>query len=358
MLTYLDNASSTKQAPNENLGRELLELHTVGVGAGYTEAEVRTAPDPHRAHRRRPRRADLQAHMALDGPVRVLDFSDPNASADGSAVVPPTSTTSPGTPRRRAGSRRCWPTGSSATPRPALVDRLAATYTDADTAIVPVLRALFSSPEFFASADAKQRRPLESAVATVRALGFGQARRGVAELDGLYWALESMGQQPYAWPAQRLSRRRRGVDVERGDAGPLEHHPRAGRRLVAEGLHERWPDLPRPAPAPGHARRAGCRPRPAAAAASAARRARGRDLRVPRGGTRRGPRRQRDRRLAAALRRRADPLQPRPPRPTSGESHDLRLRLPATQGLTRRALLRTAAAAGALGVVTTAVARL
>ncbi|MGO4361890.1 DUF1800 family protein, partial [Terrabacter sp. RAF57] len=32
MLKVLDNADSTKKAPNENYGRELLELHTVGVG--------------------------------------------------------------------------------------------------------------------------------------------------------------------------------------------------------------------------------------------------------------------------------------------------------------------------------------
>ena len=41
MLRYLDNASSTKSAPNENYGRELLELHTVGVDAGYTERDVK-----------------------------------------------------------------------------------------------------------------------------------------------------------------------------------------------------------------------------------------------------------------------------------------------------------------------------
>ena len=32
MSISLDNANSTKYAPNENLGRELLELHTVGRG--------------------------------------------------------------------------------------------------------------------------------------------------------------------------------------------------------------------------------------------------------------------------------------------------------------------------------------
>jgi len=40
MLTYLNNRDSTRQAPNENQGRELLELHSVGVNAGYTEKDV------------------------------------------------------------------------------------------------------------------------------------------------------------------------------------------------------------------------------------------------------------------------------------------------------------------------------
>ncbi len=40
MMTYLNNAESTKDQPNENYGRELLELHSVGVDAGYSEEEM------------------------------------------------------------------------------------------------------------------------------------------------------------------------------------------------------------------------------------------------------------------------------------------------------------------------------
>jgi hypothetical protein len=40
MGIYLGNAVSDKDHPNENQGRELLELHTVGLGAGYSEANV------------------------------------------------------------------------------------------------------------------------------------------------------------------------------------------------------------------------------------------------------------------------------------------------------------------------------
>ena len=43
MGLFLDNAVSTKDAPNENLGRELLELHTVGVEAGYSEKDVKSS---------------------------------------------------------------------------------------------------------------------------------------------------------------------------------------------------------------------------------------------------------------------------------------------------------------------------
>ena len=42
MLVYLDNGENVKTHPNENFGRELLELFTMGVGH-YTERDVREA---------------------------------------------------------------------------------------------------------------------------------------------------------------------------------------------------------------------------------------------------------------------------------------------------------------------------
>src|SRR5712692_3135111 len=42
MLVYLDNGENVKQHPNENFGRELLELFTMGVG-NYAERDVREA---------------------------------------------------------------------------------------------------------------------------------------------------------------------------------------------------------------------------------------------------------------------------------------------------------------------------
>ncbi|GMW00869.1 MAG: hypothetical protein AMXMBFR84_20060 [Candidatus Hydrogenedentota bacterium] len=42
MLTYLDNRRSTKQKPNENWARELMELFTMGIGT-YTESDIKNS---------------------------------------------------------------------------------------------------------------------------------------------------------------------------------------------------------------------------------------------------------------------------------------------------------------------------
>lgn len=42
MLGYLDGRTSTREAPNENYGRELMELFTLGIG-NYTEDDVKAA---------------------------------------------------------------------------------------------------------------------------------------------------------------------------------------------------------------------------------------------------------------------------------------------------------------------------
>jgi Protein of unknown function (DUF1800) len=41
MLIWLSGIDNTKEAPNENFGRELMELFTLGAGRGYTESDVR-----------------------------------------------------------------------------------------------------------------------------------------------------------------------------------------------------------------------------------------------------------------------------------------------------------------------------
>jgi len=40
MLRYLDNSENAAGHINENYARELMELHTMGVGTGYTQQDV------------------------------------------------------------------------------------------------------------------------------------------------------------------------------------------------------------------------------------------------------------------------------------------------------------------------------
>ena len=40
MLRYLDNAQNAAGHINENYAREIMELHTMGVGSGYTQKDV------------------------------------------------------------------------------------------------------------------------------------------------------------------------------------------------------------------------------------------------------------------------------------------------------------------------------
>ncbi|WP_212991160.1 DUF1800 domain-containing protein [Actinoplanes auranticolor] len=201
MLTYLDNRFSTKAAPNENYGRELLELHTVGLG--YTESDVKNAArlltgmtvswDNGRY------RYDAGRHAT--GAVKVLGFRHANTSAtrgeaaalallDYLALHPATA--------KRIATRLCVRFVADEPP-PALVTRLAKVYLDNRTAIAPVLRALFGSAEFAASVGAKTRTPLEDIVATVRTLGYQPEKSGTQALKALYWITESAGQAPMAW---------------------------------------------------------------------------------------------------------------------------------------------------------------
>lgn len=203
MLRYLDNATSTAAAPNENLGRELLELHTVGVEAGYTEADVRasalaltglTTDRDTGAYRFEPR----WRHV---GPVRVLGFSAANDSVAAAPAVVSAYlrylASHPATARRLA--TKLAVRFVADVPPAALVDRLAAVYLANDTAIAPVLRALFTSPEFAAARHAKVKRPYEDLISTIRILGLRPDRSGTAGIDALASVSTLLGQRPLAW---------------------------------------------------------------------------------------------------------------------------------------------------------------
>jgi uncharacterized protein (DUF1800 family) len=208
MGLFLDNASSTKTAPNENLGRELLELHTVGVDAGYTETDVKNSSRILTGYRSTvwwPRFEsfyDPAAHWT--GPITVLGFRHDNAAADGRAATAAYLSylaRHPATARRIA--RRLCVRFVSDTPSAGLVARVARAYTDHHTAIRPTLAAMVDHPEFAASAGAKVRTPIDDYVATVRALGIRlrEPRDGDSFVNAMYWQYREAGLAPYEWPA-------------------------------------------------------------------------------------------------------------------------------------------------------------
>jgi hypothetical protein len=84
-------------------------------------------------------------------------------------------------------------------PPPGLVDALAETYLDHDTAIVPVLERLFRSKTFAGSVGQKVRRPFEDVAASLRILGIRPDPNGVDGQQALYWSVEGLGHLPMGW---------------------------------------------------------------------------------------------------------------------------------------------------------------
>jgi uncharacterized protein (DUF1800 family) len=205
MLTYLGAATSTKAHPNENLGRELLELHTLGIG-NYGEDDVKSSARILTGHR-----VDLYKTWAKfyepkdhwTGPVSAAGFTDPNADADGQDLVRRYLTHlahHPATARRIA-TKLARAFVSDQVPT-TLVDRLAATYLQHDTAIAPVLQALVRSPEFRSAVDKKVRDADEDVVATYRVLGVGvkPPRSEASAANQVYWQTALLGLAPFTWP--------------------------------------------------------------------------------------------------------------------------------------------------------------
>lgn len=206
MGLYLDNARSTKDNPNENLGRELLELHTVGVGEHYDERDVRDSAlmltgyrvDKFGTFRASYARADHHV-----GALRIMDFTHPNASSDGRAATraylrylahhPRTAT--------RLARRLCQQFVRD-DPSDGLVNHVAAAYTRSGTDVRVTLRALIAHPEFGASVDMKVRTPCEDAIATYRVLGVRaqRPRSDQSFANMIVFQSDAMGQRPFDWP--------------------------------------------------------------------------------------------------------------------------------------------------------------
>jgi uncharacterized protein (DUF1800 family) len=168
-----------KNAPkglNENYGRELMELHTLGVDGGYTQKDVTevaraftgwTIQQPRNggAYRFEPRLHDPGRKVVLDHVIKAG-----GGEGDGEEVLdilarhPSTA---------RFVSTKLVRRFVSDTPPPALVDRAAKRFRETDGDIREVIRTILTSQEFLApeAYRAKVKTPFEFVVSALRATG-------------------------------------------------------------------------------------------------------------------------------------------------------------------------------------------
>ncbi len=206
MLFYLDNFQSVgpeahggkrRTGLNENYGRELMELHTLGVDGGYTQHDVTevarcftgwTIRDPRRGggFEFRDRLHDhgektvlgvkIPAGGGMDDGLRVLDILARHPST------------------ARFISKSLAIRFVSDNPPPALIDRMAATFTATGGDLREVLRQMLRSPQFWAR-DAyrtKLKSPFEMVVSALRA-----TNANVDLTTGLAQQLQTLGQPLY-----------------------------------------------------------------------------------------------------------------------------------------------------------------
>jgi uncharacterized protein (DUF1800 family) len=203
MLTFLSNDQSRKANVNENYGRELLELHTVGVSAGYTEKMVRSSAAilSGRTWNWQTGKYTYDPTAHATGRVKVLGFSHANTSAKGGEAVGNAYlkylAKHPSTAKQIA--RIIAVRFVSDTPSASLINRLAAVYLKHDTSIKATVEAVFKSSDFWDAVGTRMRRPLEDAVGTLRVLDVRLTAKAATPLSWLYWNLDAAGHTPFGW---------------------------------------------------------------------------------------------------------------------------------------------------------------
>ncbi len=186
MLHFLDNARSigpnskagqrSGRGLNENLGREIMELHTMGVGSGYGQADVTnlariltgwTIVGPP-GMLGEPGTFAFNENTHEPGPIELLGRTyAQEGPAQGAAALLDLAR-QPATADHIAGKlARAFVADD---PAPALVARLAKTFRDTDGDLHEVALALVDAPESWDRAPQRMRNPYEFVIGTHRLL--------------------------------------------------------------------------------------------------------------------------------------------------------------------------------------------
>ena len=185
MQLYLDNARSIgpnsiagqrqRKGLNENLAREILELHTLGVRSGYTQADVTNFAKVITGWTVRPLKRDeehggefwFNERMHEPGAQTVLGKSyAEDGVAQGRAVLGDLAR-HPATAMHVA-TKLARHFVADTPPKP-LVDRLAKCFRDTQGNLLEVTKTLVTAPEAWSAPRAKLKRPGEWTIAAMRA---------------------------------------------------------------------------------------------------------------------------------------------------------------------------------------------
>ncbi|HMC27473.1 MAG TPA: DUF1800 domain-containing protein [Verrucomicrobiae bacterium] len=169
------NKKKQQRGLNENYGRELMELHTLGVDSGYTQKDVTEVarcftgwtidkPRENPQFKFDDRIHDPDPKIVLGKKIHAGGMKDGEQVMELLSRNPHTA---------RFISTKLARRFVSDNPPPALVARMAATFKSSDGDIRAVMRTMIYSPEFWTrdAYRAKIKTPFEFVVSTVRALG-------------------------------------------------------------------------------------------------------------------------------------------------------------------------------------------
>ena len=192
MLAFLDNAQSigpdsragarSKRGLNENLAREIMELHTLGVDGGYSQRDVtslariitgwtveRGQKGPHGVPRGQPGTFVFNPNAHEPGAQSLLGASYPDNGVEQGRAALRALAYHPSTAKHLATKLARHFVADA--PPPSLVARLADTFTRTRGDLSAVYLALIGSDEAWTPELVKMRSPLEYVVALLRASG-------------------------------------------------------------------------------------------------------------------------------------------------------------------------------------------
>jgi uncharacterized protein (DUF1800 family) len=187
MLDYLDNAGSIgpssdegivrNRGLNENLAREILELHTLGVRTVYTQADVTTFAKVITGWTILPTRDNpdhggefvFNPRMHEPGEQTLIGKTYPGGGVQQGRSVLADLARHPATAKHIATKLARHFIADE--PPPALIDRLTFRFFETEGDLKEVAKTLVTAPEAWAAERAKIKRPSEWLVATRRAAG-------------------------------------------------------------------------------------------------------------------------------------------------------------------------------------------